>query len=118
VDGHTPYGIKPFLQTRYAQTLAQLAVARVPVSQGLEDAVAVFPNPSVVGQAVTLHAKVFPKADLVLEVVDAMGRVLETRVWPSYAGSLELRLDRFPPGKYWLRLAGKDVNGVLGIVRM
>lgn len=44
VDGHTPYGIKPFLQIRYNATLAQLAVTPLSEKNRSEEIV-LFPLP-------------------------------------------------------------------------
>ncbi|HEX2899306.1 MAG TPA: CotH kinase family protein [Bacteroidia bacterium] len=117
VDGHTPYGIKPFLQTRYNSTLSQLPTVAQAGANDIAQSILVFPNPVGQGQSLHLHAKVFLRHDLKVTFVDALGHTVLQMDWPAYERNLEIGLEPLPAGKYWAVFQGKDVYGSLGFVR-
>jgi spore coat protein H len=117
VDGHTPYGIKPFLGTRYNSTIGQLAAVKTTEVQDITQLITAFPNPFGAGEVLHLHSKAFLKSDLQVNIVDLQGRTVHRADWPAYEATLELELSNLAAGKYWAILQRKDVFGVLGFVK-
>jgi hypothetical protein len=102
VDGHTPYGIKPFLATRYQAILQQLAAAAVPVNETGILSLSVFPNPAN-GQ-ITLSGTPYVKNRQGF-VADVLGRQLLSITWPKNQGSATIFIDDLPAGIYTIILA-------------
>ncbi len=118
VDGHTPYGIKPFLETRYTSTLSQLPAVTADAPQDFAQTISAFPNPVGKGQVLHLRTtKASPQALKVI-IIDAMGRQMGAWEWPAFAEVLQLDISTFPAGHYLLRLQGKEVFSSLAILRM
>lgn len=102
VDGHTPYGIKPFLQTRYSSTLNQLAaVENDPVSD-IFNSITVFPNPT--REVLNLHFSGINKPGMRVVLLNAMGQAIRTQGWSAWEPNLGLDLQAVPAGCYWLRM--------------
>ncbi|MEM7103621.1 MAG: T9SS type A sorting domain-containing protein [Bacteroidota bacterium] len=64
----------------------------------------VYPNPTTA--TVIVETSFTSKADVVVEVVDAIGRVLSTDVYPDYSGFFqqELNLEHYTAGMYFIRI--------------
>ncbi|MEM7102950.1 MAG: T9SS type A sorting domain-containing protein [Bacteroidota bacterium] len=66
--------------------------------------VLVFPNPTA--DEVTVKLELRGTADVTLEVVDVLGRLLETQIYPEHQGLFqkELSLENYPPGSYFIQV--------------
>ena len=116
VDGHTPYGIKPFLATRYQNTLSQLATVDSYPPQELAASVVAFPNPVGDGEMLHLRAAALPTQTLSVSLWDVTGRNLGQWKWQAFEQFLEVDTGGLPQGHYLLRLQGKGVEASLRIM--
>jgi spore coat protein H len=118
IDGHTPYGIKPFLALRHDSILAQIAMMLPPVSTNnvsSENHFKVYPNPfSNHLWLETDESK--SSGPLTLQWLDVTGRVLKTTKVPAAQGPLELSMEGLDSGFYWIRVVSEKGNcGVLKV---
>ncbi|HEX7411872.1 MAG TPA: CotH kinase family protein [Bacteroidales bacterium] len=97
VDGHTPYGIKPFLTTRYTTILQQLAAADVPENKSGDFSLLIFPNPA--SEQITLSGKPSRK-DRHGWIVDVLGRHVQAIEWSKNQGSLTIPVTSLLSGIY------------------
>ncbi len=116
VDGHTPYGIKPFLETRYQNTLTQLATVASNPPQEFATRILAFPNPVGDGEMLHLRASELPTQTLSVSLWDVTGRNLGQWQWQAFEQFLEVDLGALPQGHYLLRLQGKGIEASLGIM--
>jgi CotH kinase protein/Secretion system C-terminal sorting domain len=110
VDWHTPYGIKPFLQTRYTQTLSQLATVQVSPTQNIAQAFELYPNPVTDGQVLTLRVSAPLQQSLTLILINALGQSVGQYHWPAHTTMQQLDLKDLPVGKYWIRMKGNGIE--------
>lgn len=111
VDGHTPYGIKPFLRMRYDSTLAQIdalvssrdLVAKSPVY------FFTFPNPAVEWLYVQTPAA-FPAQSVDATVYDKEGRSLLHWQWNAGGEPYRASVKSLPAGVYQLHLKTKGME--------
>lgn len=104
VDGHTPYGIKPFLETRYTNTLEQIegligteALDETPVLLG------VYPNPGTDGWY--LHTGLQWSGNTVTaKVYDLPGRLCYTETWVNTGNDHFLAPGNLHSGAYILEI--------------
>ena len=111
VDGHTPYGIKPFLEVRGANTLSQIAglIATDELENKEPFTVSIFPNPSSDGWMVTTD-HLLDGIKVVARVRDPLGRVCYTATWTANTTPHQLFTSPLPAGIYALEL---EANGQL-----
>lgn len=107
VDAHTPYGIKPFLTTRYTTILQQLAAAVVPENESGDFSLMIYPNPA--SERIVLSGKPSLQ-DTHGRIIDIMGRQLLAFEWPKNQGSVSIIVTGLPSGIYTIIL---DYNGKL-----
>lgn len=105
IDDHTPYGIKPFLETRYDSTMAQIAPFVVHTGntapQMLE--AQIFPNPSA--NWILVQTAALPASETVYGALyDALGRTVKTWNWEPSTTPHALWLSDIPAGAYRLHL--------------
>lgn len=117
VDGHTPYGIKPFLGTRYNSTLAQLDAVKTTNGVDIAQVVTAFPNPFGPGQMLHLHSKSPVKPDLQVTIIDLQGRIVHQSTWAAHETTTELDLGGLATGSYRAILQGKGVFGAIGLAK-
>lgn len=108
VDGHTPYGIKPFLSLRKANILEQLKTSAVPdYLQVNIESVTIFPNPA--GDFINLIFSGTGR-DLNLSVSDCMGRAHFEREIQGSQNMVKLSLKDLPAGIYILTVKTTKVS--------
>jgi spore coat protein H len=118
VDGHTPYGIQPFLSTRCSSTTAQLEPlldASAPTPSGPYTLLC-YPNPGTGAQARHLFTQEPRRFDAEVELCDISGKVLKQWNWAAGASSLEMSFEGYAPGIYLLHVQGKALHTTLKIV--
>ncbi|MBL0020137.1 MAG: T9SS type A sorting domain-containing protein [Bacteroidetes bacterium] len=118
VDGHTPYGIKPFLGTRYNSTLGQLDAVKTTNGVDIAQVVTAFPNPFGPGQMLHLHSKSPVKPDLQVTIIDLQGRIVQQSTWAAHETTTELDLGSLATGSYRAILQGKGVFGAIGLAKL
>jgi hypothetical protein len=101
VDSHTPYGIKPFLSTRFSFTIQQLAAAAVPGVTADAGSLSAYPNPA--GEFIILS---FPPSghDRQCFLLDPTGRQLTSFTCSAGRKEIKLPLAGLAPGIYLLAL--------------
>jgi hypothetical protein len=105
VDGHTPYGIKPFLIKRSNTILQQLASYSVPeMKKGYADLL-VFPNPAE--KQITI--KTLPlDNERKGYILDMLGRQLKPIEIPMNQSENTIQIEDLKPGIYTIVLSNKD----------
>lgn len=110
VDGHTPYGIKPFLETRYANTLEQ--IEGLIGTADLEETpvvLNVYPNPGVGGW--NLHTSLQRSgATITAKVYDLPGRLCFSETWESTGDDHFLASRKLQSGAYLLEIISGDIR--------
>ena len=104
VDGHTPYGIKPFLGTRAQRTLAQIPMVAVRRIEDGADFYTVSPNPVHTFMYIHLPEKAEPSGKMIL--TDLFGRKLKTWQWEQGKNRMQVDLFDVPSGVYLLHVVG------------
>lgn len=117
VDGHTPYGVKPFLGTRYAYTLSQLSTVERPEPSDALAGLSLYPNPAGAAQVVALYAADPARVTRMVRVLDAYGRVCLDVQWPAGAHTCELPLQGLARGMYGVRVEEAGRHTVLKLAR-
>lgn len=97
VDGHTPYGIKPFLTTRGQTILQQLNAAGVPENEQGGDRLSVYPNPASEWITITGKRSLTGRKGW---IADVMGRQVQTVFWPENQASATIPVSSLPSGVY------------------
>lgn len=100
IDGHTPYGIKPFIMLRQAKVIEQLATSSVHEEESREGLIInVFPNPSK--ELVKLSLKGL-KDTANVKLTDLKGNIIEhTRINPG-TKTVIFRMSGLPSGLYMI----------------
>lgn len=117
VDGHTPYGIKPFLGTRSAYTLSQLGTVAAPPPAVALRGMTLYPNPVGQSSSVTLYADTPAAQARSVQVLDAYGRSCLRSVWTAGAHTCALDVTDLAQGMYWVRVMDKGGDVVLRLAR-
>jgi hypothetical protein len=97
IDGHTPYGIKPFLTTRYAYTLQQLSTADVQVLESGILSLTLYPNPADEMIRLCITPSNSERNGFIL---DMLGRQQKTFVLAKKQEDLEISVVGLLPGVY------------------
>jgi hypothetical protein len=97
VDSHTPYGIKPFLNTRSATILQQLTFTSVAEIENTIHGIALFPNPADAIVTLNVSASDIDRKGLIFDIV---GR--QQSSFDLYAGQTEkvISVNDLSPGIY------------------
>jgi spore coat protein H len=98
IDGHTPYGLKPFFAARYAATAGQLTTDTKSVLNAKALGVEVLGNP--LRDKLVLRAK--DARGWPMSLVDLQGQLLWFGEWQRGAAYFELDCSRLPKGLYLL----------------
>jgi spore coat protein CotH len=107
VPGHTPYGIKPFLTTRYSYTLQQLSTASVPdIADGMMS-ILLYPNPAE--DIIRLNVSAL-KEECQGFIVNILGRYQKSFNIGKNLTQIEIPVSDLAPGVYTLVV---DNNGRL-----
>lgn len=97
LDGHTPWGIRPFFERRYISTLNQIEpFLTSSTSSVVETDLIIYPNPA----SHYFHVSSNQHRLESLELLDLAGRCLAT----APAGQQTLHLNKILPGSYLLRI--------------
>jgi len=107
IDDHTPYGIKPFLTTRYTTILQQLPATAIPGEGQDMISLSIYPNPA--DDLVTLSAPP-PGNGRQGYILDMTGRKQRSFTWDKTEAELTLSVAGLIPGVYLLLVA--DDKGV------
>jgi len=99
VDGHTPYGIKPFLTVRSASILQQLTITSVAEAENGNLSVLLFPNPS--NEQINIRIKKSVIARKVM-VYDRVGRLQKTFILSAGQTEEAFPVNDLLPGMYLL----------------
>ena len=101
IDKHTPYGIKPFLTTRYKTILQQLPATAVPELDKSNPPLLIYPNPA--NEHITL--KTSPSSnDRQGFITDMLGRQQRSFVLPQNQESFDVQVTGLKSGLYNLVL--------------
>jgi spore coat protein H len=103
IDGHTPYGIKPFLQLRRDSILSQIAAQLTGVAEPEEAGLRVYPNPAGDWLYVQTSSGDWTGRWQVT-VTDTTGRVVRSSTVSPSAGTLPFSVGDLPAGAYVLRI--------------
>ena len=104
------------METRYQNTLTQLATVDSYPPQAFAASILAFPNPVGDGEMLHLRASELPTQTLSVSLWDVTGRNLGQWKWQAFEQFLEVDLGALPQGRYLLRLQGKGVEASLGIM--
>lgn len=105
VDGHSPFGIKPFLEIRFDSTIRQIAhlvsgaVSPAPSAFSFS----LFPNPASEWLSIQTGPDVVSKK-ISAEIFDLTGCLVEQWQWEAGTGPLKRAVHHFPPGVYSLHI--------------
>lgn len=112
IDGHSPYGIKPFLEIRYDSTLAQIGRVLSSISTTPQPAfqLILYPNPVSEWLFIQIEGEAFSEK-IDAEVCDLEGRLLARWQWEGSVMPFQLGVKNFPAGMYRLRVKGKGRAG-------
>jgi hypothetical protein len=103
IDGHTPYGIKPFLTKRYTTILEQLAANSVPEIENSTSTLLIYPNP--VESLLTL--KVLSVAsDRQILIFDMLGTRKRSILLPENSADIVIQVADLKPGVYIVNIYG------------
>lgn len=97
IDGHTPYGIKPFLTTRQQTILQQLEAAGLPESDSGNPDLSVYPNPAASHITVSSLPSNHTRQ---CRIVDIYGKQKMVFEWAKGRQEFSLPVSEFAPGLY------------------
>ena len=118
IDGHTPYGIKPFLSVRYDSTLSQIdgLVGNTDLTAKGLTYFYTFPNPTsdwlYIQAETSLSTQPIDGA-----IYDKEGRLLLHWKWNATADPHRVSIQSLPPGWYQLYLKTKNVEQSASFVK-
>ncbi len=101
VDGHTPYGIKPFLSARSQFILQQLTLASVPEVKSDNQAISIYPNPA--HEMITLDIESLNQESHGF-ICDMLGRQQKSFQMDSRQKTKAINIGDLPPGIYTLKI--------------
>lgn len=104
IDNHTPYGIKPFLATRYDYTRNQLSgVLSILEPEAHYSSMLLYPNP--VSDRLFIQLTTEPdQLEFTLEIFSNTGCLMARIPWDSATRQQEILLNTFPSGVYYVQL--------------
>jgi spore coat protein H len=108
LDDHTPYGIKPFLTTRFTTILQQLPSTAVPDDEMIMICLSVYPIPA--NDLITMTTSPSGK-DRQGYILDMPGRTQRSFTWGKNRTDLTLSVAGLTPGVYLLVV--EDSAGIL-----
>ncbi len=112
VDGHTPYGIKPFLLQRHDSTLSQIAgflTTGIEILNKTQIYMQVYPNP--VGDELWVHTDAAYIGKLLDGILyDAIGKVVAKQTWRGLEEAFAWPLAGLAPGWYVLKVDAKSIR--------
>ncbi len=111
VDGHTPYGIKPFLTTRSASILQQLTITSVAEAEFGNLSVSLFPNPANEQINIRCESSDTERKGMILDMVGRKQRSFELK---ANQAEKMIPVDDLQPGIYVLVLTD---NGSITTIR-
>lgn len=117
VDGHTPYGIKPFLGTRAAYTYSQLGTVGQAEPDETLAGLSVFPNPAGQSETVCLLADAPGRHARDVQIMDAQGRVCLATRWPAGVNACPLDVGALAQGMYVVRVCTQEQSVAMRWVR-
>ena len=108
VDGHTPYGIKPFLETRRTNTLSQIAglVGSDDVSSPTQH-IRIMPNPTT-DWLYVYHTDQSDRPTE-MDIYDLGGKKMHSIQLPPGNEQESIDLSMLPPGSYMVRFSSEKV---------
>jgi hypothetical protein len=117
VDDHTPYGIKPFLTKRYAQTLSQ--IAGLVGTEAPKDArsALVFPNPAADKIFIKNTSSSSSYTNQKINIRDIRGHIVLQAELPT-SGLSELDLTSCPSGLLYVEISDDTRHQVFKIMRL
>lgn len=119
IDGHSPYGIKPFLEIRFDSTLRQIAHITSgdfsPVAPVF--AFSLFPNPASDRILIQTGFDDISKK-VSAEMFDPTGRVVAHWQWEAGAEPFQRVLNHISPGIYRLRLKTEEQKGQAFFIKL
>lgn len=101
IDGHTPYGIKPFLIARSASILKQITITSVAEVQKSDLNVLLYPNPANEQISIRIESSDIDRKGLIFDMVGRQKMTFD--VSAGQTGKL-IPVDDLPPGVYLLTL--------------
>lgn len=108
IDGHTPYGIKPFLTTRLQYILQQIHPLGIVHDQKNEIFYFLFPNPAV--SIITVQGTKINK-DRNVWIADLAGNFVLSQTWTKGTSSIGIDVNNFKPGLYTLIIeSGQNIS--------
>jgi len=102
IDGHTPYGIKPFLTTRYTKILQQLPAAGVSESEISGSLLFLYPNPA--DEIIILRYDSPSKIDRQAFIKDITGMLQRSFIVPGNQEQMIIPVSDLSPGFYILEI--------------
>jgi len=105
VDGHTPYGIKPFLEKRREMTMDQISTSTISENAEKENCLELFPNPATNEIRMKLKTSDHTRTCL---IADIQGRVCRKFVLEKNQQSRLLDISGLKEGLYFLTVADND----------
>ena len=104
IDGHTPYGIKPFLATRYATMLEQLATSDVSDVKAGDIEFEIYPNPAT--NFITLRSMpaTYARHGIILDI---MGKQLKDFEWDKNQGTVTIQIAGLAADIYTLSIGNE-----------
>jgi hypothetical protein len=102
IDGHTPYGIKPFLTTRYTKILQQLPAAGVTEFGISGSPFFIYPNPAV--EMIIFRYASPSNIDRKGFILDITGRIQKSFVIPGNQEELLIPVSDLSPGVYIMEI--------------
>ena len=118
IDGHTPYGIKPFLSVRYDSTLSQIdgLVGNTDLTAKSLAYFYTFPNPTSDWLYIQTEASLSAQP-IDGSVYDNEGRLLLHWEWTASSDPYRLSIQALPPGLYQLYIKTKGVEESASFVK-
>ena len=107
IPGHTPYGVKPFLDTRHNSTVKQLHPDGIENATLTAEKLMIFPDPAL--NFINVVPGDPPAGLIEGRILDCFGRVVR-KICPVVMknGSFRLYVDELSPGIYFLVLTARD----------
>lgn len=119
VDTHTPYGIKPFLITRYLNTTNQikslLTAVESPGAGAPQALVQVYPNPAF--EQITFRTTGGITGTLLNTLYDMAGRSIASWQWEATEAGHSYSIKNLPPGRYVVRWSAQSAAGTVIFVK-
>jgi hypothetical protein len=114
VDGHTPYGIKPFLTTRYASTTQQLPFTGIPEVSGKNSSALIYPNPVRENLFLKMQGRTQMRKG---QIFDLQGSLVKEFTVASNLAEVVIEVSDLRPGFYTLLLLTGDNKEILKFVK-